>query len=78
MKQSFLLFVGIAASFCLMACGMQGDLKTTDAAVETFHAQLNAANFDQIYADTNAALKQASSREDFVKLLSAVHRKLER
>lgn len=76
MKRSVLLVVGIVASFSLVGCGMKADMNTVDAAVEKFHAQLNAGNFDQIYTDTNEALKQAGTREDFVKLLTAVHRKL--
>jgi hypothetical protein len=76
MKRSWLFLAVVVASFGFSGCGMKADMKTVDAAVEKFHAQLNAGNFDQIYADTNEALKQASSREEFVKLLGAVHRKL--
>jgi len=62
--------------YILGGCGAKADIKKAEAAVEDFHAQLNAGNFDQIYNSSDDLLKNATSQERFVNLLSAVHRKL--
>ena len=41
-----------------------------------FHEMLDAARFDDIYAQSADAMKSASSQADFTALLEAVHRKL--
>ncbi len=46
------------------------------AAVAKFHQQLDAEQYDQIYAEADPALRQASTHRDFIALMSAVHRKL--
>lgn len=50
----------------------------SDKAVVDFHLQLNEGKFKEIYAAAHADLKSATTEEDFVKLLDAVHRKLGR
>jgi hypothetical protein len=57
-------------------CGGKQQIANADAAVTQFHAELNAGNFDQIYAGSDTAMKNASSQEKFVALLDAIHRKL--
>jgi Protein of unknown function (DUF4019) len=68
----------LAVSFVLVVagCGGQQQIANAEAAVTQFHVQLNDGNFDQIYADSDSAMKNASSREKFVAFLEAVHRKL--
>lgn len=66
----------LSLAVMLTGCSAQRDMNSADAAVTHFHAQLNAGNFDQIYADSDNLMKNATSREKFVNLLSAVHRKL--
>jgi hypothetical protein len=75
MKRMALVF---AAVFCLFVggCGAKKDLANTESAVVKFHAQLDAGSFDQIYADSGAAMKKATSQQKLVDLLSAIHRKL--
>ena len=60
----------------ITGCGIQENLKRSDAAVFKFHSQLNAGAFDQIYADSSDALKESTTQKRFVDLLTAVHRKL--
>ena len=57
-------------------CGGKQQIANAEAAVTQFHAELNAGNFDHIYTDSDAAMKNASSQEKFVALLNAIHRKL--
>jgi hypothetical protein len=68
----------LAVSFVLVVagCGGKQQIANAEAAVTQFHVQLNDGNFDQIYADSDSAMKNASSREKFVAFLEAVHRKL--
>lgn len=68
---SFFIIVLLVAG-----CGSKRDLSNAETAVGLFHAQLNSGNFDQIYADSDTLLKNASPQEKFTNLLSAVHRKL--
>jgi hypothetical protein len=73
------LFVSLCAMslVCLVAgCGAKQDIANSDTAVAQFHARLNAGNFDQIYTESDTAMKNASSQEKFVTLLEAIHRKL--
>ena len=44
--------------------------------VEAFHRQLDAGNFVDVYAATDPDLKKATTEQDFVAKLDAVHRKL--
>jgi hypothetical protein len=72
-----LLVACVAFGLMLVAgCGSKHDIATAEAAVTQFHVQLDAGNFDQIYAQSDAAMKNASSQEKFVALLDAIHRKL--
>jgi hypothetical protein len=67
-----------ALSFVLVVagCGGKQQIANAEAAVTLFHSELNARNFDQIYTDSDSAMKNVSSREKFVAFLEAVHRKL--
>ena len=60
----------------LTACNPAADTKAAEQGVVNFHQQLNAGQFDQIYATTDPEFKAASTQDSFTKLLSAVHRKL--
>ncbi|HTX47965.1 MAG TPA: DUF3887 domain-containing protein [Caulobacteraceae bacterium] len=69
-------WAGLAAAIALAGCSMDKELPATQAAIDTFHAQLNAGSFDAIYQGASADMKQASTEDSLVKLLAAVHRKL--
>jgi len=66
-------------TFCLLAfsgCSTQKDLAKAETAVSEFHDQLNSGKFEKIWADSDYALKNATSQDKFVNLLDAIHRKL--
>ena len=73
-----LLCTAFAAAivYFLGGCGAKADMEKAEAAVDAFHAQLNTGSFDDIYNNSDDLLKNATSQERFVNLLSAVHRKL--
>lgn len=66
----------LLAVFALSACDFTADTKAATRAAETFHAQLNAGAFDDIYSASDPRLQAVASRADFLKLAGAVHRKL--
>jgi Protein of unknown function (DUF4019) len=76
MRRMAPFFLILLVALLNLGCGTQKDLVNTDAAVSKFHAQLDAGNFTQIYADSDQAMKDAASQQKFVDLLSAIHRKL--
>ena len=45
-------------------------------AIGGFHSELNAGNFDQIYEDSASDWKQASPKDDTIKLFTSIHNKL--
>ena len=60
----------------LAGCSASKDVPSAERAVASFHSDLNAGAFDAIYAASGTDLKAAATRERFVKVLAAVHRKL--
>jgi hypothetical protein len=47
-----------------------------EAAIVDFHRQFNEGKFKELYAAGHEDLKNATTEEDFVKLLEAINRKL--
>jgi hypothetical protein len=47
-----------------------------EKAVENFHAQLNAEKYDEIYEQSSKEFQASDSKENIVKFLQAVHKKL--
>jgi len=66
----------IAAVLALGGCSFGKDVPVAEKAVDAFHAQLDAGQFDAIYTAASADLKARAKQADMVALLSAVHRKL--
>ena len=66
----------LAASLLLAGCSAGADMKTAGAAVNQFHQQLDAGQFDAVYANSDPAMKAATTAPDLTNLLAAVHRKL--
>ena len=66
----------VLAAVLLNACNAVADTKAAEEGVVSFHQELNSSQFDQIYGSTGPEFKAASTRDDFTKLLAAVHRKL--
>ncbi len=69
------IFAGLIA-FTLTNCSAGTDLAASDTAVSTFHAQLDAQEFDAIFQSTTPQFKTSGPKGGFVGLLSAISRKL--
>jgi hypothetical protein len=59
-------------------CGwaMMRGKKLSDAAVQRFHQQLDAGQFEAIYDEAGEGFKAGDSREEVIKFLGAVHKKI--
>jgi len=66
----------IAFTLAAGSCAFTKHRETAEKAVDTFHNQLNAGQFQQIYAQSGDEFKKAVSEPDAVALFDAVHRKL--
>lgn len=64
------------AAVVMSSCSGGENLASADKAVDRFHQQLNANQFEIIYTQSSPALKSATSKDDMVKLLAAVRSKL--
>jgi hypothetical protein len=61
----------------LSGCGNMTHAKEyAETAIGKFHSELNSAAFGAIYDDTDDNFRKATTREQFQKVLEAVHRKL--
>jgi len=68
--------LGLLVSVLLASCSAGDDVPKAEGGVAEFHQKLNGADFDTIYGDSGPEMKKAITQEDFVKFVSAVHRKL--
>jgi hypothetical protein len=66
----------LALALALAGCTMSADTKVAEDAVPKFHEMLDAGQFDAIYDGASDEFKRAATKQDFVALLAAVHRKL--
>jgi hypothetical protein len=71
-----LLMVLALVSPALGGCFMAKDMTDVGQQVTAFHRQLDAGQFDQIYAAASDDLKRTSTQDRFNRFLAAVHRKL--
>jgi hypothetical protein len=62
----------------LEGCGMSAAKAKAKVAMEAFHEQWNAGDFDAIWDSTDDILRNATPRSNFEKLEAALHRKLGR
>ena len=64
--------------FLMWQCGsaLWSGRKLSDAAVQRFHQQLNAAEYQAICNDADEGFRSGQNQEDIIKLLTAVHKKL--
>jgi hypothetical protein len=65
-----------AAGSLAVGCSMSDDAALAEAEVARFHEAFNSQRFDGLYENGAKELKAAAGKEDFVKLLRFVHRKL--
>ncbi len=75
MKMARLVLALVAVSM-LTACGVKQSVGDAEAQISTFHADINAGRFDEIWNESSAELRKASSKDDFLNLMKAIHRKL--
>jgi hypothetical protein len=74
-------FAGVAivtfAVFLLCSCTSPiGDVTSARNAVVRFHQELDQEKYVEMYAEAAPELRKATTQEDFLALMSAVHRKL--
>ena len=60
----------------LTSCSFGADTKTAEIGVESFHRDLEAGRYEQIYADSDPQFKAATTTADWSKMLGAIHIKL--
>ena len=60
----------------LVACTSIAQKGAAEAAVNQFHDRLDAASYDQIYDGSDDRFKATATREQFAKVLTAIHDKL--
>jgi hypothetical protein len=75
-----LLCVGtcLFASLFVVSCGAQKDLAAADTAVARFHQLLDSEDYFTVYAQADQRFRDATKQDDFVALMTAVHKKLGR
>lgn len=78
--QAIIRYAGTALLGVLLlgaqGCDVSKDKSIADAAVVSFHAELDAAQFAQMWDDADDSLRRTTSHDDYNKLITAVHRKL--
>lgn len=60
---SLLVVVVAAATF---GCGLKSAMNTADEAVPVFHEQYNASQYEQMYAESDQALKEEVTEAQFL------------
>jgi hypothetical protein len=58
------------------SCVMKQSANTAQAAVDAFHARLNAEQYVPIFVEADEALKKTTTQDEFVAFLAAIHREL--
>ncbi|PEQ13432.1 hypothetical protein B2G71_06910 [Novosphingobium sp. PC22D] len=72
------LLVMAAFAASLASCGVQQSIDDAKAEISTFHADLDARNFDAIWDEVAPDMRSATQKSQFVAILEAVNRKLGR
>ena len=70
------LIFGLTGLILLSGCSLAEDTKSAQSAIETFHQNINAGNFDRIYQISDAQMKAVATEAQLTQLLTAVHKKL--
>src|ERR1051325_2206086 len=73
---SRLLAALATALLVIYGCSVSGSTTAAEAAGPRFHRMLDEGGLAEIYAASSEELKGATTQQDFVSLLDAVHRKL--
>src|SRR2546423_15155300 len=75
-KQITALMMVVALAVIVSSCSLAKHRESSDRAVDTFHNQLNAGQYHDIYAQSGDEFKKAVTEADAIALFDAVHRKL--
>ena len=75
MRIKYLILLTLVAALQL-SCGVKKGKENAERAVEKFHSQLNAGQFQQIYSESDEAFRKAVTEEQALQLFDAVRRKL--
>jgi hypothetical protein len=78
MHRRLCVSVCLSASLFVVACGAQKDLAAADTAVARFHQQLDSQDYVTLYGQADQKFRDATKQDDFVALMTAVHKKLGR
>lgn len=69
--------VGLLALVAVLCgCSMSADSELAERAVPKFHEEMDTGHFAAIYDESADEMKKATTQQDFVALLDAIHRKL--
>lgn len=71
----FITFIFVIAALTL-SCSFTKGKEQGERAVEKFHQQLNAGQYQEIYKQSDDKFKEVATEADFTQLLEAVRRKL--
>lgn len=74
MTRIFILLLALLLT--LSGCSPVANTAAAEQAVPQFHQLLDAGQFSEIYELSSEELKKVASKQDFLALLEAVHRKL--
>lgn len=78
MQRLLCVSVCLCASLFVVACGTQKDLAAADTAVARFHQLLDSQDYVALYVQADQKFRVATKQDDFVALMTAVHKKLGR
>jgi hypothetical protein len=76
MTDSLRVVAVVALAALALACGMVEGKEKAEHAVVEFHAKFNASEFGEIYQASSVEFQKGSSKDDYLKFIGAVHRKL--
>ncbi len=66
----------ILVAVLMTSCGLEETLTKVDTAVQTFHNELDAGSYDQIYEAAHEGFRSAGTEAESAKFLGAIHEKL--
>jgi outer membrane murein-binding lipoprotein Lpp len=69
-------WLALLSPLLLAGCSASANIDSAKAGVQQFHSMMNASQFQAVYDQSDAAMKQATPADRMFKFLSAVHRKL--
>jgi uncharacterized protein YcfL len=66
----------LVLAFAMSGCSMSANTAAAEQGVATFHSQLDAGQFAQMYQASSDGLKKITAEQPFVAFLESVHGKL--